>query len=68
MMPVKMNIKTNRNAHDQPKLSNWNVYDCLLPRPKVSLQITKKRWCRELLQVGVLFLNQRKKQQGNRSG
>lgn len=26
-----MNIKTNRNADDQPKLSNWNVYYWPLP-------------------------------------
>lgn len=60
MMPVKMNIKTNRNAHDQPKPSNWNVYYCLLPCTQVSLQITKMRGYRELPQVGILFLNQGK--------
>lgn len=67
MMPVKMNIKTNRNAHDQPKLSNWNAYYCPLLCTGVSLQITNISGRKEILEVGMLFLNQSKKQQGNRS-
>lgn len=68
MMLVKMNIKTNRNTDDQPKCSNRNVYYYLLPCIRVSLQITKMSEYRKLLQEGVIFLDQRKKQQDNRSG
>lgn len=56
MMPVKMNIKTKRNADDQPTVNIWNFYHCSLPCTRAMLQIIKMDKYRVRIS-GVLFFN-----------